>query len=117
MAKERFLRLKSGAVYHYTDTLAKRKDAIVIDGPAAAEYFRGINSENAITKKYPARDIDAGVPKRKAPASRGKKRSESQPAPDPQPAPEPAIAEPELTEAERVDQNVANLLAGNVPGS
>lgn len=55
---ERFLRVKSGAVYRYSEQLAERKDAIVVDGHTAAEYFRSIGAENDITKKYPERDVD-----------------------------------------------------------
>ena len=63
MAKqeERFLKMKSGAVYRYTEALAKRKDAMLVDGFAAAEYYRKLGVENDITQAYPAREIDAGA--------------------------------------------------------
>ncbi len=63
MAEERFLKMKTGAVYRYSAMLAKRRDAVIVDGYAAAEYFRSIGSENEITKKFPKRDIDTPAPK------------------------------------------------------
>jgi hypothetical protein len=63
--EDRFIKLKSGAVYHYCEALAKRKDALVVDGHVAAMYFRKLGIENAITRKYPMRAIDKNaIPER-----------------------------------------------------
>lgn len=53
---ERFLRVKSGAVYRYSEALAKRRDALLVDGHAAADYYRSIGVKNDITEKYPPRE-------------------------------------------------------------
>tara|TARA_R110000772_G_scaffold235182_3_gene346791 strand:- start:7910 stop:8227 length:318 start_codon:yes stop_codon:yes gene_type:complete len=105
MATKKFLRVKSGAVYHYSDRLAKRSDAIVVDGHAAAAYFRSIGSVNKITKAYPERKIDSGVPMPKAPASRVKKAETPV-----------TIVEP-VSDAETVDDHVAKLLSGDGSGA
>jgi hypothetical protein len=61
MAEERFLRMKSGAVYRYSPALAKRRDAVLVDGFAAARHYRSIGVKNDITEKYPEREMDEGA--------------------------------------------------------
>ena len=62
MAEERFIRVCNGAVYRYSDKLMKRKDASVISGQAAADYFRSQGADNDITRKYPESSLTRGVP-------------------------------------------------------
>lgn len=49
-----FVVINDRNVYHYTKTLASRKDAKVVDGPYAAAVLmrRGVGDENAIVKQY-----------------------------------------------------------------
>lgn len=80
---ERFLKMKSGAVYRYSAALAKRKDAIVVDGHTAAAYFRSMGVENDITEKYGERAIDVPVAGKKRTTTRSKPKAAAEPKPDP----------------------------------
>ena len=63
---EKFIRVSNGVVYRYSEKLMKRRDALVVDGQAAADYFRSIGVENDITKKYPESELTRGVPEPRA---------------------------------------------------
>lgn len=49
----RFIRLQDGTIYGYTSLLAKRRDATIVDGYAAAQWFKSQGVENEVTRAYP----------------------------------------------------------------
>ncbi len=49
----KWLQLRSGAVYHWSKSLAKASGAFVVGPQVAADWFRSIGAENEITKAYP----------------------------------------------------------------
>lgn len=51
---DRFVRLADGTIYGYSEMLARKKGASVVDGYVAATYFRSVGVENDITKRYPS---------------------------------------------------------------
>ncbi len=50
----RYIRLDDGTLYHYTDLLATRRDASIVDEYTAAQYMRAQGVDNELTQKYPA---------------------------------------------------------------
>lgn len=62
MAEEKFIRVSNGCVYRYAPMLMKRRDAQVVNGQTAADYFRSIGVSNDITEKYPPSELTRGVP-------------------------------------------------------
>lgn len=62
MAEEKFIRVPSGAIYRWSTKLARRKDGVVVDGHAAADYFRSRGVKNDITERYPKRDFRPAIP-------------------------------------------------------
>lgn len=51
---ERFIRLPDGTIYGYTSMLAKRRDATIVDGYAAAQWFKSQGVENEVTRRFVA---------------------------------------------------------------
>lgn len=51
--EDRFIRLSDGTIYGYSELLAKRKDAMIVDGYTAAMWFKNQGIENEVTEKYP----------------------------------------------------------------
>jgi hypothetical protein len=49
----RFIRLQDGTIYGYTSLLAKRRDATIVDGYTAAQWFRSQGVENDVTRAFP----------------------------------------------------------------
>jgi len=49
----RFIRLSDGTIYGYTSLLAKRKDATIVDGYTAAQWFKSQGVENEVTRAFP----------------------------------------------------------------
>lgn len=49
----RFIRIADGTVYGYTSLLAKRRDATIVDGYTAAQWFKSQGVENDVTRAYP----------------------------------------------------------------
>jgi len=49
----RFIRLPDGTIYGYTSLLAKRRDATIVDGYSAAQWFKSQGVENEVTRAYP----------------------------------------------------------------
>lgn len=84
-ATDKFIRVRSGAVYHHTDLLARRKDAVIVGPQEFADYLRECGVANDVTRKYPTRDT--AEPKKK---SRGR----------PAKPKETAIKEPETADLE-----------------
>ena len=70
MTEDKFIRVKSGSIYRWTEMLMKRRDAVEVDGHTAAKYFRDQGIENDITAKYPLATQAIPTPK---PASKAKK--------------------------------------------
>jgi hypothetical protein len=62
MAEERFIKVSNGAIYRYASGLMKRRDAQVVNGQTAADYFRKMGVKNDITEKYPPSELTKGVP-------------------------------------------------------
>lgn len=77
----RYIRLTDGTVYHYSDRLAKRRDATVVDEDAARAYFEKLGIKNALTEK-------AKAAKKAAPKKATAKKAEPKPDPDPEPVAE-----------------------------
>lgn len=73
MSDEQFIRLKSGTVYRYSDALFKRKDAVIVTGQEAADFFRSVKTENDITKKYPPKETVVAKTKAKRGGTGGRK--------------------------------------------
>lgn len=69
---DRFIRVKSGAVYRFSERLLKRKDAVIVTGQEAADYYRSINSENEITAKWPAKKHSALRPQANKPSAKSR---------------------------------------------
>lgn len=65
--EERYIRLRDGTIYGYTPLLAKRRDAVIVDDYAAAQWYRSQGITNELTEKYP-----------NAPAARLSARAEEQ---------------------------------------
>lgn len=53
MEEERYIRLKDGDIYGYTEILARRKDAVIVDAYAAAQGFRAMGVSNELTARFP----------------------------------------------------------------
>ncbi len=80
-----WLQLRSGAVYHWSETLARASGAFIVGPQVAADWFRSIGAENKITKAYPPEaevlavadvdtdEDDAPAPKLRQPQGRPKK--------------------------------------------
>jgi ABC-type amino acid transport substrate-binding protein len=49
----RYIRLTDGSIYGYTDLLATRRDATIVDEYTAAQYMRAQGLDNDLTRKYP----------------------------------------------------------------
>lgn len=49
----RFIRLPDGTIYGYTSLLAKRRDVTIVDGYAAAQWFKSQGVENDVTREFP----------------------------------------------------------------
>ena len=49
----RFIRLQDGTIYGYTSLLAKRRDATIVDGYTAAQWFKTQGVENEVTRAFP----------------------------------------------------------------
>lgn len=49
----RFIRLPDGTIYGYTSLLAKRRDATIVDGYTAAQWFKSQGVENDVTRAFP----------------------------------------------------------------
>ena len=128
MATERFIKLKSGACYPYSERLAKRKDAQIVDGYTAARYFRNMGVTSRITEEYPEREIDKGISPDKGPSSRGdasvKARAKPKTKPKakakakPKPKAIPDDVEPDVSDVpseveEALVTDVEDLLSGN----
>ena len=110
MAEERFVRVSNGAVYRYSPTLAKRKDATIISGLAAADYFRAQGAENDITKKYPESELTRGVPE--PPAKKTTRRVPKKATSDKKPV--TVVSEEEEPDAlKEILGNAEDLLSGN----
>lgn len=62
MTEGRFIRVSNGAVYRYSETLMKRRDAQLITGQTAADHFRKRGVSNDITEAYPPSETTRGVP-------------------------------------------------------
>jgi hypothetical protein len=103
---ERFLKMKSGSVYRWSPTLAKRKDSMVVDGYAAAAFFRSIGVSNDITEKYAARPIDAPAPEKKRTTTRNRPKAKTEPAIDLATEPELPLEEPASEAAPEVTTGV-----------
>lgn len=50
---KRFVRLASGAVYAWTEMLAKMRNATEVTAQVAADYYRTLGADNELTQKYP----------------------------------------------------------------
>jgi len=48
----KYVRVGSGAVYHYADDLAARKDAVIVPEREFAAYLAGKGVVNDMTRKY-----------------------------------------------------------------
>ncbi len=48
-----WLQLRSGAVYHWSESLAKASGAFKVSPQVAADWFRSIGAVNETTKAYP----------------------------------------------------------------
>ncbi len=72
--RHKFIQVKSGAVYAYSPELAAGRGAFPVDAQVAADYYRSIGSENAITKANPPLVEDEA------------------PEPEPTPEPDPPLA-------------------------
>ena len=74
----RWLKLRSGAVYAWSESLAKASGAYLCSPQEAADWFRSIGGDNYLTKEYPpskealeataAEDEDEGDEEESAPA-------------------------------------------------
>ena len=49
----RFIRLPDGTIYGYTSLLAKRRDATIVDGYTAAQWFKSQGVDNEVTRAFP----------------------------------------------------------------
>ena len=62
MTEDKFIRVKSGSIYRWTEMLMKRRDAVEVDGHTAAKYFRdqGIeipySKHDVYVKSWPEQD-------------------------------------------------------------
>lgn len=54
--KGRWLQVRSGAVYHWSEALAKAPGAFIVGPQVAADYFRKLGVDNALTQEYPPED-------------------------------------------------------------
>ena len=48
-----WLQLRSGAVYHWSESLAKAAGSFIVGPQVAADWFRSIGGDNELTKAYP----------------------------------------------------------------
>jgi len=72
----RWLKLRSGAVYAWSESLAKASGAYLVSAQEAADWFRSIGGDNEITRKYPplretlgtSAEDEEGPPEDEAPA-------------------------------------------------
>ncbi len=85
-----WLQLRSGAVYHWSESLAKAAGSFVVSPQVAADWFRSIGADNETTKAYPPEkevlavaDEDIGE---EDPASVPKARARPRPQPKKAPA-------------------------------
>ena len=60
---DRFIRLSDGTIYGYTSMLAKRRDATIVDGYTAAQWFKAQGVENEVTRRF---DVTAPLDARPA---------------------------------------------------
>ncbi len=49
----KWLQLRSGAVYHWSESLAKAAGSFVVSPQVAADWFRSIGADNELMKEYP----------------------------------------------------------------
>lgn len=105
---EKFIRVKSGAVYRWTPLMAKRRDAILVGPQEMADWHRSIGTESEYTKKYPER---GGIPtpdKRKKAPPRTLKKAASRSKPQTM-----VSSEEEPDALKEIIGDGANLLTGN----
>jgi hypothetical protein len=71
---DRFIRLRDGTIYGYTSMLAKRRDATIVDGYTAAQWFKSQGVENEITARFDVTAaLDPRPPARPAPRKASEK--------------------------------------------
>ena len=49
----RYLQLRTGVIFHYSESLAKGKGTFEVSAQVAADWFRGEGVENDLTRAYP----------------------------------------------------------------
>ena len=49
----KWLQLRSGAVYNWSEALAKASGSFIVSPQIAADWFRSIGADNDVTKAYP----------------------------------------------------------------
>lgn len=98
LENQKFVRVGNGAIYHHTEGLAARKDAVVVGPQEFADYMRTCGVDNDYTKAFPDRSKAAAKPKPKP-----KPKAAEKPAPEPTPEPK---------KAEDVDQALKDILGG-----
>jgi len=73
----RFIKTRSGAVYHWSERLAKASGSFPVSDQVAADYFRSIGADNAVTKANPPMSVQVSRAAEPADAAPKKRKSKA----------------------------------------